>query len=102
MIKIVRLRLANVIRHWLTNHFHDYAQDNDLDFRLRARIGETFLFQENALGSSLIKLIYEQKQVRILSFSLSSSRLLLSSAFPRRISSSFRSSSPMQSTLLPL
>eukprot|EP01125_Pyxidicula_operculata_P020243 TRINITY_DN7457_c0_g1_i1.p1 TRINITY_DN7457_c0_g1~~TRINITY_DN7457_c0_g1_i1.p1 ORF type:complete len:527 (-),score=153.86 TRINITY_DN7457_c0_g1_i1:234-1814(-) len=63
--KIIRLRIANVLKRWLSNHYHDFADDSQMTDTLNDALEKTYLQKDSteyALGTSIKKLIDEQQQ----------------------------------------
>ena len=68
--KIIRLRVGNVLKRWLTDHFHDFSADPSLVQALYAGLDN---MQERNLAESLRKLAHDQLAVRLCTVPFSSS-----------------------------
>jgi hypothetical protein len=55
--RIIRLRVGNVIKRWLSEHYHDFGDNPAIIARLKELVVSNFLQNEASLGESIIKLI---------------------------------------------
>eukprot|EP01133_Synstelium_polycarpum_P017494 gene17494-20872_t len=63
--KIVRLRVANVLKMWLDKHFHDFQEDAALVGKLDLFINEQIIVDLEGIGRNLKKLLYNERNAPI-------------------------------------
>jgi len=61
-LKVVRLRVGNFIKRWLSEHFQDFRGNEALIDRLAQICKQTFLVNERNLGEKILNVLEEQKQ----------------------------------------
>ena len=59
--RIIRLRIANLIKRWLSNHFHDFLNNEELENTLMNITRDTFGQNEPNLGQAIAKSLEEAK-----------------------------------------
>jgi len=57
--KIISLRVANIVKSWITNHFHDFTNDPNLGVKMLSLVTENF---SNSVTDTL-QILYKQKQI---------------------------------------
>ncbi|GAM23342.1 hypothetical protein SAMD00019534_065170 [Acytostelium subglobosum LB1] len=66
--RIVRLRVANVIKKWLDKHFHDFSEDAALVAKLDQFINSQIIVDLEGIGKNLKKLLYNERAAPIPTF----------------------------------
>ncbi|EGG23398.1 leucine-rich repeat-containing protein [Cavenderia fasciculata] len=67
--KITRLRVANVVKMWLGEHFHDFEEDSVLVLKLDQFINNQIIPEMDGIGKNLKKLLYHEKVTPVPTFS---------------------------------
>eukprot|EP01129_Flabellula_baltica_P000516 TRINITY_DN10506_c0_g1_i1.p1 TRINITY_DN10506_c0_g1~~TRINITY_DN10506_c0_g1_i1.p1 ORF type:complete len:512 (-),score=104.88 TRINITY_DN10506_c0_g1_i1:28-1563(-) len=73
--KIAKLRVANIVKMWIGQHFHDFAGDPELAQFARERVYDIFIAEDLGLGESILqtyeigKKTYGEKSTKKLQFS---------------------------------
>uniref|UniRef100_A0A6B2KZM1 Ras-GEF domain-containing protein n=1 Tax=Arcella intermedia TaxID=1963864 RepID=A0A6B2KZM1_9EUKA len=63
--KIIRLRVANFIKRWLTQHFHDFDDNPAALNRMREIVDQTYLVADPSLGRSIIAMMDNEKSKKV-------------------------------------
>uniref|UniRef100_A0A6B2L305 Ras-GEF domain-containing protein n=1 Tax=Arcella intermedia TaxID=1963864 RepID=A0A6B2L305_9EUKA len=63
--KIIRLRVGNLLKRWLSNHFHDFNENDELLKKLASYVEKTFSLNEKNLASTIIQLSSQKNQTEM-------------------------------------
>eukprot|EP01124_Arcella_intermedia_P031671 TRINITY_DN7215_c0_g3_i1.p1 TRINITY_DN7215_c0_g3~~TRINITY_DN7215_c0_g3_i1.p1 ORF type:complete len:724 (+),score=135.44 TRINITY_DN7215_c0_g3_i1:79-2250(+) len=62
--KIIRLRVGNLIKRWLTHHFHDFNDNPEILNRLTDFVNSTYMNTDPSLGKSIIGQIDNSRKTK--------------------------------------